>query len=157
MALHSRELLLFFVLFFSQPDQFTYCFFRYRCLDLRRHQMNSNIMLRHRVVKLVRRYLEDALGFVEVLSCFHCPIYTFSIFCIVIISFSLIFILYIQGRLRPQCFLGLPQRVLGIIQCLQEFRYWLVVCLLFFIFCLLDISLGLVQNLYSEQLVKYDL
>ncbi|KNA21330.1 hypothetical protein SOVF_044290 [Spinacia oleracea] len=39
---------------------------RYRCLDLRRHQMNSNIMLRHRVVKLVRRYLEDALGFVEI-------------------------------------------------------------------------------------------
>lgn len=41
---------------------------RYRCLDLRRQQMNSNIMLRHRVVKLIRRYLEDIHGFVEVLS-----------------------------------------------------------------------------------------
>ncbi|GAB4846700.1 hypothetical protein Ancab_025706 [Ancistrocladus abbreviatus] len=39
---------------------------RYRCLDLRRHQMNSNIMLRHRVVKLMRRYLEDVHGFVEI-------------------------------------------------------------------------------------------
>ncbi|PPD67812.1 hypothetical protein GOBAR_DD35310 [Gossypium barbadense] len=32
---------------------------RYRYLDLRRQQMNFNIMLRHRVVKLIRRYLED--------------------------------------------------------------------------------------------------
>uniref|UniRef100_A0A5B6ZQQ4 Aminoacyl-transfer RNA synthetases class-II family profile domain-containing protein n=1 Tax=Davidia involucrata TaxID=16924 RepID=A0A5B6ZQQ4_DAVIN len=39
---------------------------RYRCLDLRRPQMNSNIMLRHRVVKLIRRYLEDIHGFVEI-------------------------------------------------------------------------------------------
>lgn len=39
---------------------------RYRCLDLRRPQMNSHIMLRHRVVKLIRRYLEDVHGFVEV-------------------------------------------------------------------------------------------
>lgn len=39
---------------------------RYRCLDLRRHQMNSNILLRHKVVKLIRRYLEDAHNFVEV-------------------------------------------------------------------------------------------
>ncbi|KAA8545735.1 hypothetical protein F0562_020814 [Nyssa sinensis] len=39
---------------------------RYRCLDLRRPQMNSNIMLRHRVVKLIRRYLEDVHGFVEI-------------------------------------------------------------------------------------------
>lgn len=39
---------------------------RYRCLDLRRPQMNSNIILRHRVVKLLRRYLEDVHGFVEV-------------------------------------------------------------------------------------------
>ena len=28
--------------------------------------MSSNIMLRHRVVKLIRRYLEDVQGFVEV-------------------------------------------------------------------------------------------
>lgn len=40
---------------------------RYRCLDLRRQQMQSNLMLRHTVVKLIRRYLEDAHGFVEVL------------------------------------------------------------------------------------------
>ncbi|XP_059653083.1 aspartate--tRNA ligase, chloroplastic/mitochondrial [Cornus florida] len=39
---------------------------RYRCLDLRRPQMNFNIMLRHRVVKLIRRYLEDIHGFVEI-------------------------------------------------------------------------------------------
>ncbi|KAL4581083.1 hypothetical protein LXL04_017292 [Taraxacum kok-saghyz] len=39
---------------------------RYRCLDLRRPQMNSNIMLRHQVVKLIRRYLEDVHGFVEI-------------------------------------------------------------------------------------------
>ncbi|XP_057978113.1 aspartate--tRNA ligase, chloroplastic/mitochondrial isoform X1 [Malania oleifera] len=39
---------------------------RYRCLDLRRQQMNSNIMLRHKVVKLIRRYLEDVHGFVEI-------------------------------------------------------------------------------------------
>lgn len=39
---------------------------RYRCLDLRRQQMNSNILLRHKVVKLIRRYLEDVHGFVEV-------------------------------------------------------------------------------------------
>ncbi|CAN6688009.1 unnamed protein product [Malus baccata var. baccata] len=39
---------------------------RYRCLDLRRQQMHSNIMLRHKVVKLIRRHLEDAHGFVEI-------------------------------------------------------------------------------------------
>lgn len=39
---------------------------RYRCLDLRRQQMNFNILLRHNVVKLIRRYLEDVHGFVEI-------------------------------------------------------------------------------------------
>ncbi|KAJ8769036.1 hypothetical protein K2173_024032 [Erythroxylum novogranatense] len=39
---------------------------RYRCLDLRRQQMNNNIVLRHKVVKLIRRYLEDVHGFVEI-------------------------------------------------------------------------------------------
>ncbi|KGN52733.1 aspartate--tRNA ligase, chloroplastic/mitochondrial [Cucumis sativus] len=39
---------------------------RYRYLDLRRKQMNFNIMLRHKVVKLLRRYLEDVHGFVEI-------------------------------------------------------------------------------------------
>ncbi|XP_071736945.1 aspartate--tRNA ligase, chloroplastic/mitochondrial-like isoform X2 [Rutidosis leptorrhynchoides] len=39
---------------------------RYRCLDLRRPQMNSNIMLRHQVLKLMRRYLEDVHDFVEI-------------------------------------------------------------------------------------------
>ncbi|CAA7405311.1 unnamed protein product [Spirodela intermedia] len=39
---------------------------RYRCLDLRRQQMHSNLMLRHNVVKNIRHYLEDILGFVEV-------------------------------------------------------------------------------------------
>ncbi|KAL5787980.1 hypothetical protein ACOSP7_004929 [Xanthoceras sorbifolium] len=39
---------------------------RYRCLDLRRQEMNYNIYLRHKVVKLIRRYLEDVHGFVEI-------------------------------------------------------------------------------------------
>ncbi|RYR08523.1 hypothetical protein Ahy_B05g076257 isoform A [Arachis hypogaea] len=39
---------------------------RYRCLDLRRQQMSFNILLRHKVVKLIRRYLEDIHGFVEI-------------------------------------------------------------------------------------------
>ncbi|KAL5560918.1 hypothetical protein UlMin_030665 [Ulmus minor] len=39
---------------------------RFRCLDLRRQQMNFNIMLRHKVVKFMRRYLEDVHGFVEI-------------------------------------------------------------------------------------------
>lgn len=39
---------------------------RYRCLDLRRQQMHSNLVLRHRVVKLIRRYLEDVHDFVEI-------------------------------------------------------------------------------------------
>ncbi|XLT79868.1 hypothetical protein HN873_001621, partial [Arachis hypogaea] len=37
----------------------------YRCLDLRRQQMSLNILLRHKVVKLIRRYLENIHGFVE--------------------------------------------------------------------------------------------
>lgn len=44
------------------------CFDRYRCLDLRRQQMKFNLILRHNVVKLIRRYLEDVHGFVEVPS-----------------------------------------------------------------------------------------
>lgn len=39
---------------------------RYRSLDLRRKQMHSNLMLRHKVVKIIRRYLEDHHGFVEI-------------------------------------------------------------------------------------------
>ncbi|KAG2318662.1 hypothetical protein Bca52824_011875 [Brassica carinata] len=39
---------------------------RYRCLDLRRQQMKNNIVLRHSVVKLIRRYLEDMHGFIEI-------------------------------------------------------------------------------------------
>ncbi|XP_024541636.1 aspartate--tRNA ligase, chloroplastic/mitochondrial [Selaginella moellendorffii] len=39
---------------------------RYRHLDLRRPQLNANLRLRHRIVKLMRRYLEDVHGFVEV-------------------------------------------------------------------------------------------
>lgn len=52
---------------------------RYRCLDLRRKQMNSAIILRHRVVKLIRRYLEDVHGFVEVLS-FEIKYYLISLY-----------------------------------------------------------------------------
>ncbi|PIA43871.1 hypothetical protein AQUCO_01800129v1 [Aquilegia coerulea] len=39
---------------------------RYRYLDLRRQQMISNLMLRHKVIKLIRQYLDDRHGFVEV-------------------------------------------------------------------------------------------
>ncbi|XP_068656525.1 aspartate--tRNA ligase, chloroplastic/mitochondrial [Aristolochia californica] len=39
---------------------------RYRYLDLRREQMNYNIMLRYRVVKIIRHFLEDVHGFLEI-------------------------------------------------------------------------------------------
>ncbi|XP_037496742.1 aspartate--tRNA ligase, chloroplastic/mitochondrial isoform X2 [Jatropha curcas] len=74
---------------------------RFRCLDLRRQQMNFNLMLRHRVVKLIRRYLEDVYGFVEV---------------------NLRSIAYFSCRLRLLYFLDLPQKGLEIIWCPQEFR-----------------------------------
>lgn len=39
---------------------------KYRYLDLRRERMKSNLLLRHQIIKTVRRYLEDAQGFIEV-------------------------------------------------------------------------------------------
>ncbi|XP_042399000.1 aspartate--tRNA ligase, chloroplastic/mitochondrial-like [Zingiber officinale] len=39
---------------------------RYRFLDLRRAQMQFNLRLRHKVVKLIRRFLEDEHDFVEI-------------------------------------------------------------------------------------------
>ena len=39
---------------------------RYRYLDLRRERMSRNLQLRHRLVKTIRRYLEDTEGFMEV-------------------------------------------------------------------------------------------
>uniref|UniRef100_A0A0D9UWV5 Aminoacyl-transfer RNA synthetases class-II family profile domain-containing protein n=1 Tax=Leersia perrieri TaxID=77586 RepID=A0A0D9UWV5_9ORYZ len=39
---------------------------RFRVLDLRRPQMQSNMRLRHNVVKHIRRYLEDRHDFVEI-------------------------------------------------------------------------------------------
>ncbi|KAJ4967320.1 hypothetical protein NE237_019169 [Protea cynaroides] len=39
---------------------------RYRFLDLRRPHMYSNLMFRHNVVKLIRRYLEDVHDFMEI-------------------------------------------------------------------------------------------
>ncbi|CAO1945116.1 unnamed protein product [Urochloa humidicola] len=39
---------------------------RFRVLDLRRPQMQSNLRLRHNVVKHIRRYLEDEHEFVEI-------------------------------------------------------------------------------------------
>lgn len=44
-------------------------------LDLRRPQMQSNLRLRHNVVKLIRRYLEDEHEFVEVC----CLLYTVTL------------------------------------------------------------------------------
>lgn len=39
---------------------------KYRYLDLRRVRMQSNLRLRHEVVKAIRRYLEDQQGFIEI-------------------------------------------------------------------------------------------
>jgi aspartyl-tRNA synthetase len=39
---------------------------KYRYLDLRRERMRNNLLLRHQIIKTVRRYLEDVGGFIEV-------------------------------------------------------------------------------------------
>ncbi len=39
---------------------------KYRYLDLRRERMRNNLLLRHQIIKTVRRYLEDTEGFTEV-------------------------------------------------------------------------------------------
>ncbi len=39
---------------------------KYRYLDLRRDRMTRNLLLRHQVIKAIRRFLEDDQGFVEV-------------------------------------------------------------------------------------------
>ncbi|MBD2137947.1 aspartate--tRNA ligase [Anabaena sp. FACHB-1237] len=39
---------------------------KYRYLDLRRERMARNMQLRHEVIKAMRRYLEDAEGFIEI-------------------------------------------------------------------------------------------
>jgi aspartyl-tRNA synthetase len=39
---------------------------KYRYLDLRRERMSENLQLRHRVVKAIRRFLEDEQNFIEV-------------------------------------------------------------------------------------------
>lgn len=39
---------------------------KYRYLDLRRERMRGNLMLRHELIKTIRRYLEDVQGFIEV-------------------------------------------------------------------------------------------
>lgn len=39
---------------------------KYRYLDLRRERMAQNLQLRHKVVKAMRRYLEDRAGFIEI-------------------------------------------------------------------------------------------
>jgi aspartyl-tRNA synthetase len=39
---------------------------KYRYLDLRRERMRTNLLLRHQIIKTVRRYLEDVQGFTEI-------------------------------------------------------------------------------------------
>ncbi|NJP08469.1 MAG: aspartate--tRNA ligase [Leptolyngbyaceae cyanobacterium RU_5_1] len=39
---------------------------KYRYLDIRRERMSQNLTLRHELIKIMRRYLEDAEGFMEV-------------------------------------------------------------------------------------------
>jgi aspartyl-tRNA synthetase len=39
---------------------------KYRYLDLRRERMSSNLQLRHRVIKTIRRFLEDRQDFIEI-------------------------------------------------------------------------------------------
>jgi aspartyl-tRNA synthetase len=39
---------------------------KYRYLDLRTARMSHNLNLRHQVIKTIRRYLEDQLGFIEI-------------------------------------------------------------------------------------------
>ncbi|NJK42097.1 MAG: aspartate--tRNA ligase, partial [Acaryochloridaceae cyanobacterium SU_2_1] len=39
---------------------------KYRYLDLRRDRMHQNMLLRHRVIQTIRRYLEDQEGFLEI-------------------------------------------------------------------------------------------
>jgi aspartyl-tRNA synthetase len=39
---------------------------KYRYLDLRRDRMSRNLQLRHQIIKTLRRYLEDELGFMEI-------------------------------------------------------------------------------------------
>jgi aspartyl-tRNA synthetase len=39
---------------------------KYRYLDLRRDRLNQNLQMRHQVVKVMRRYLEDEQNFIEI-------------------------------------------------------------------------------------------
>jgi aspartyl-tRNA synthetase len=39
---------------------------KYRYLDLRRERMSNNLQLRHRIIKTIRRFLEDREGFTEI-------------------------------------------------------------------------------------------
>jgi aspartyl-tRNA synthetase len=39
---------------------------KYRYLDLRRERMSNNLQLRHRVIKTIRRFLEDRQDFIEI-------------------------------------------------------------------------------------------
>ncbi len=39
---------------------------RYRYLDLRRERMSQNLILRHELIKTIRRYLEDVEGFIDI-------------------------------------------------------------------------------------------
>lgn len=53
---------------------------RYRHLDLRRAQMNTNLRMRHNIIKLMRRHLEDVHDFIEVILLHQIKVQWYGVF-----------------------------------------------------------------------------